>query len=162
MRRKGRSSNLVSPKPPPQPEGTVVFERTFAGTSEAKNETLDALAGALESAGAIRSDQDSMRCRLCLDEALTNSVMHGGRYDPRKNVRVRAFLGKGEWSVLVEDEGAGFREEDLPDPDAPENLLEESGRGVHLMRSIMDELSYWNGGRALLMTKKLKKTSARG
>ncbi|HEY3319050.1 MAG TPA: ATP-binding protein [Planctomycetota bacterium] len=154
MRKKlGRSTNLVRPQAPPLPAGNLIFERTFAATSEAKIETLEALLAALLSAGALSGESAELRFRLCLDEALVNAVMHGNRYDAAKSVRVRAFIDPKSWSVLVEDEGAGFREEDLPDPQAAENLLEESGRGVHLIRSMMDEVSYWSGGAALLMVK---------
>lgn len=155
MRKKlGRSTNFVRPEPPPKPAGALVFERTFAAAIEAKNEVLDGLLQNLQECGAIRTEADEVRMRLCLDEALVNAVMHGSKYDEKKSVRVRAFVDPLEWSVLVEDEGAGFREEDLPDPDAQENLLEESGRGVHLIRTMMDETSYWSGGRALLMSRK--------
>jgi serine/threonine-protein kinase RsbW len=150
----GRSTNFVQPDPPPQPGGTLIFERRFAAVNETKNEVLDALLAKLQSSGAIQSDNDEVRMRLCLDEALVNAVMHGSKYDASKNVTVRAYLAVDKWTVLVEDEGAGFREEDLPDPDAQENLLEESGRGVHLIRTMMDAVSYWNSGRALLMIRK--------
>jgi len=150
----GRSSNFVQPDPPPQPGGALIFERRFPAINETKNEVLNALLAALQDCGAIRSENDEVRMRLCLDEALVNAVMHGSKYNAAKNVSVRAYLDENQWAVLVEDEGSGFREEDLPDPDAQENLLEESGRGVHLIRTMMDSTSYWNGGRTLLMTKK--------
>jgi len=154
MRKKlGRSTNLVRKEHPPAPSGEIIFERRFPANNESKNEVLTALLEKLAGIGAIDGEAEM---RLCLDEALVNAVMHGSKYDSSKSVHVRAFLHDGKWSVLIEDEGPGFREEDLPDPDAPENLLEESGRGVHLMRSLMDEVSYWRGGSALLMSRKMK------
>ena len=156
MRKKtGRSTNLVRRDAPPLPAGRKIFEREFAAENSAKNEALEALLAALQASGGIANPTDEMRMRLCLDEALVNAVMHGSKHLAHKVVKVRAFQSETNWSVLVEDEGEGFLEEDLPDPDAPENLLEESGRGVHLIRTMMDEASYWNGGRALLMSKKL-------
>src|SRR5688500_3590923 len=133
MRKKlGRSTNLVHDEAPPLPAGTPIFDCAFPSTSETKNEALDALLGTLRNSGGCDSDSDETRLRLVLDEALVNALMHGNKFDAGKQVRVRAFLGKAKWCVLIEDQGAGFREEDLPDPDAAENMLEESGRGVHL------------------------------
>ncbi|HYG77481.1 MAG TPA: ATP-binding protein [Planctomycetota bacterium] len=152
MRKKlGRSTNLVRAGDPPLPEGELIFEHSFAADTELKNESLNLLLAVLRRQGALKSDSAEARYRLCLDEALVNAVMHGSKYDHTKNVHVRAWLSSTTWTVIVSDEGSGFREEDLPDPDAAENLLEESGRGVHLIRSIMNTVSYWRGGRTLLI-----------
>jgi serine/threonine-protein kinase RsbW len=150
----GRSTGLVHPGDPPLPAGRCVFDRSFAASNETKNEVLDALLAALRTARAVDHCHEESRMRLCLDEALVNAVMHGSKYDVAKTVRVRAFAAPDRWSVLVEDQGAGFREEDLPDPAAAENLLEESGRGVHLMRTMMDDISYWRGGSVLLLVRR--------
>lgn len=137
------------------PGGDLIYERSFPAQSEIKKEVLDALILLLQERCGIKTESDEMKMRLCLDEALVNAVMHGSKFDATLTIRVRIFLEAAKWSVLVEDEGKGFLEEDLPDPDAPENLFEESGRGVILMRSWMDEVSYWNNGAALLMSRKL-------
>jgi len=154
-KRLGLRTNLVAAQEPPLPPGECVFERTFRASNELKNEVLDALLAALRTRSVMATADDEMRVRLCLDEALLNAVMHGCQYDAAKTVRVRAYAGAGKWSVLVEDPGKGFKEEDLPDPNAAENLLEESGRGILLMRSLMDEVSYWRGGSAVLLSRKL-------
>lgn len=161
MRKKaGRSTDLVRDAEPPLPPGQLIYECGFGAdssvTSEVKNAVLDELLDALRKSGAIADEGDEIRTRLCLDEALVNAVMHGSKYNPEKTVTVRAYQSDAKYSVLIEDEGEGFREEDLPDPGAAENLLEESGRGVHLIRSIMDEVGYWRGGRVLLMSRILK------
>ena len=160
MRKKlGRSINLVKQDAPPSPSGQLVFERQFPAGNEAKNEVLEELLDALQSSGAISGETEQVRMRLCLDEGLVNAVMHGSRHDATKTVSVRAWVSAENWSILIEDQGQGFRDEDLPDPEAPENLLEESGRGVHLMRNMMDSVNYWRGGRSLLLSRK-RNTSA--
>jgi serine/threonine-protein kinase RsbW len=162
MRKKlGRTTNLVHSAAPPVPAGTLLFDQTFSSSHESKNASLDTLLSALISAGLLANEGDDSRARLCLDEALINAVMHGNRYDTRKRVRVRAYLCPADWTVIVEDEGPGFKEEDLPDPVAPENMLEESGRGVHLIRSMMDTVSYWKNGSALVMSQKISGKAAR-
>ena len=154
MRKKlGRSTNLVQTSEPPAPDGIPVFSATFLSDNAEKSRVLDELLDAIEKSGALKTD-DMGSMRLALDEALVNAVMHGNRHDTQKKVRVFAWLSSARLSIVISDDGAGFKEEDLPDPQAPENLLEESGRGVILIRGIMDEVSYWNGGATLLMTKK--------
>src|SRR5688572_25720263 len=124
MRKKlNRSTNLVHRSPPPIPDGSLLFDRTFASSPDEKNAALDGLLEALKSNAVLPTESDESRARLCLDEALVNAVMHGNRYDAAKRVRIRAFLCPDVWTVIIEDEGSGFREEDLPDAAAPENLL---------------------------------------
>jgi len=156
MRKKsGRRTNLVQPGEPPEPPGRRIFEFEFPAATEAKNETLEALLKALEDSGALAQEADLFPARLCLDEALINAVMHGSQYDSAKQVRVRAYSDGASWSVVIEDQGPGFKEEDLPDPDADENLLEESGRGVLLMRRFMGKLAYYRGGACVVMSRAL-------
>ena len=61
--------------------------------------------------------------------------------------------------VRVQDQGKGFRLEDVPDPLADENLLKSSGRGIFLMRSFMDEFNVEPAqphGAVLVMAKRLR------
>lgn len=155
MRKKlGRCIDLVHAGEPPLAEGRCVLEQRFAALPEHKSGALESLIDALKAEGALQNDSDESRARLCLDEALVNALMHGSGYDGEKSVNVAAYISAETWTIRVDDEGAGFRDEDLPDPDAPENLLEEGGRGVHLIRSIMSNVSYWRGGRTLLMVQR--------
>jgi serine/threonine-protein kinase RsbW len=85
---------------------------------------------------------------LALREALSNAVLHGNHLDPRKLVRVdcRCELGKGV-SVVIKDQGRGFDPDAIPDPSAVGNLEAENGRGIFLMRWLMDEVSFEFGCR---------------
>jgi serine/threonine-protein kinase RsbW len=91
---------------------------------------------------------------LALQEALSNAVVHGNRVDARKLVQVRCQceLGKGV-SIVVTDQGQGFDPKAVPDPLAVERLEEEHGRGLHLMRLAMDEVSFGRGGSEVHMRK---------
>jgi serine/threonine-protein kinase RsbW len=97
---------------------------------------------------------------LALREALNNAVLHGNRLDPGKSVHVhcRCELGK-EVSVVIKDQGSGFDPSAVPDPSAGENLLAEHGRGILLMRSQMDEVSFGCGGREVHMRKRASQGS---
>jgi serine/threonine-protein kinase RsbW len=91
---------------------------------------------------------------LALREALSNAVVHGNGVDTHKFVQVRCQceLGKGV-SIVVSDHGQGFDPKTVPDPLAVERLEAEHGRGIHLMKLAMDEVSFERGGTEVRMRK---------
>ncbi len=91
---------------------------------------------------------------LALREAVCNAMLHGNRSDVRKLVHVRCCCecGKGV-SIVVRDQGQGFDPNTVPDPLAFENLNSEHGRGIHLMKVAMDEVSFERGGTQINMRK---------
>lgn len=91
---------------------------------------------------------------IALDEAFVNAVKHGNKQDPHKLVRITADLSAEEARFTIEDEGEGFNLADVPDPLDPANLFKTSGRGVLLIHSIMDEVSYNERGNRLTMIKR--------
>ncbi len=91
---------------------------------------------------------------LALREALSNAMLHGNSLDARKLVHVRCCcdFGKGVF-ILVRDQGPGFDPNNVPNPLAVENLGAEHGRGIHLMKLAMDEVSFERGGTEVRMRK---------
>lgn len=75
-------------------------------------------------------------------EAAVNAVLHGNKKDPNKQVRARFTLTPESLTVQICDEGSGFDPSSVPDPLSPEGLLKPSGRGIFLMRAIMDEVNF--------------------
>ena len=81
-----------------------------------------------------------MQISLAVREAVINAVMHGNGHDPAKKVTF-GFERTGEGLVIsVRDEGPGMDPATLPDPLAPENLMRTSGRGIFLIRTMMDDV----------------------
>lgn len=94
---------------------------------------------------ALRAGFDeSTACSIAMvsREAAVNAVIHGNRYDPQKSVNAKFALHEGKLAVTIADQGPGLDPDTIPDPLAPENLLRSSGRGVFLMRAIMDEVHF--------------------
>ncbi len=91
---------------------------------------------------------------LALQEALSNAVVHGNRMDKAKAVRIRCRceVGTGA-SVVVSDQGQGFDPDAVPDPSTIEGVKAEHGRGIHLMKLAMDEVSFERGGTEVRMWK---------
>ncbi|MBI5215604.1 MAG: ATP-binding protein [Ignavibacteriae bacterium] len=77
-------------------------------------------------------------------EAVNNGILHGNKQDPEKHVTLTCDCdeNKETLTIRIHDEGPGFNPEELPDPLAQENLFREHGRGVFLMRSMMDSVSF--------------------
>lgn len=91
---------------------------------------------------------------LALREALSNAILHGNRLDARKLVHVRCCCEPTKGVALViRDQGHGFNPNNVPDPLAVENLGAEHGRGIHLMRLAMDEISFGKNGTEVYMRK---------
>ena len=79
---------------------------------------------------------------MAVREAAVNAVLHGNAYDPGKKVRI-AFENTADSLVItIADEGKGLSPDKIPDPLAPENLLKQSGRGIFLIKSFMDEVRF--------------------
>lgn len=90
---------------------------------------------------AFAGRQLALNVPVALTEALANAMLRGNGDDRAKEVRVRAVVDATRLVVEVEDEGAGFDLEACTgDPSAPGQLTREDGRGLFLMRSLMDEV----------------------
>src|SRR5712692_2712442 len=84
---------------------------------------------------------------LALREALSNAMLHGNRLEARKLVHIRCCCeGTKGVFIVVRDQGHGFDPNNVPNPLAVENLGAEHGRGIHLMKLAMDEVSFERGG----------------
>lgn len=102
------------------------------------------------------NDEDLARIMLTLSEAVTNAIVHGNKEDPKKEVVISSCLDDNILSISVKDEGDGFNPADLPSPLKEENLLNEGGRGVYLIRQYTDGLSFSENGTRLVMEFELK------
>jgi serine/threonine-protein kinase RsbW len=101
------------------------------------------------------SDGDLPDLQLALEEGLANAVKHGNQLNPAKQVKVECqLLDDCMIRVTIEDEGAGFNPEEVPDPTDFANLDKPSGRGIVLMRAFMDEVLYNDRGNQLTFCKR--------
>ena len=95
---------------------------------------------------------------IATTEAVNNGILHGNKRDPQKRVTLTCQANHSSLVVTVQDEGPGVDPEKLPDPLAEENLLRENGRGVFLMRSLMDSVEFeiFPGGSKVVMKMSLE------
>jgi serine/threonine-protein kinase RsbW len=76
----------------------------------------------------------------CLNEAVTNAIFHGNKQNPNKLVYLNLeIINQKRLVFTIADQGEGFNFNNLPDPTAPENLENLSGRGVFIMKQLADQ-----------------------
>lgn len=92
-----------------------------------------------------------LNLRVGLTEALANAVVRGNGRDPAKRVRVEVHLGDVGIIARVTDEGRGFNPDDVPDPTDAERLDAPNGRGLFLMRRLLDEVSFNERGNSVTL-----------
>ncbi len=114
---------------------------------EKKCEELAGLAGFSE------DERDTFA--IAATEMVANAIYHGNKSNPRKTVHIRFYLSPGRLSVHITDQGQGFDPTAVPDPLLPENLLKDNGRGIFIVRSMMDSVEYRfdPGGTTVILTK---------
>ena len=98
-----------------------------------------------------RASRVRMNLRVALAEALSNAMLYGNGADRSKRVRVELTITAGAIITRVTDEGTGFDYEDIPDPTTPESLLKPDGRGIFLMRKLLDEVSFNERGNSVTL-----------
>jgi serine/threonine-protein kinase RsbW len=89
--------------------------------------------------------------RVALSEALANAILYGNAADAGKGVSVRVLFGRHAIEMEVTDEGGGFDYRCLPDPTLPANRLLPDGRGLFLIRRLVDEVRFNDTGNSICM-----------
>ncbi|HEY4842825.1 MAG TPA: ATP-binding protein [Terriglobales bacterium] len=99
-------------------------------------------------------DGSELNIETALHEALANAIVHGNQEDPCKLVCVACrCTTDGEVSLTVQDEGQGFDTAAVLDPTTPENRLLPHGRGIYLMKTLMDGVCFEQDGAVVYMHK---------
>jgi CheY-like chemotaxis protein len=127
----------------------------------------------------ICAENEITRVGIALDEALVNALFHGNLeldselretdndiyhrmaveragQSPYRDRRLYIDVGlsRAQATITIRDEGQGFNPDQLPDPTVPANLEKLSGRGVLLMRTFMDEVSFNDKGNSVTLVKR--------
>ncbi|MCC8410910.1 ATP-binding protein [Mucilaginibacter sp. UR6-1] len=92
------------------------------------------------------SDDVFANMMTCLNEAVMNAILHGNKQDESKIVIVNAEADAKRIVWTVTDEGDGFDYNHLPDPTAPENLENLTGRGVFILKQLADQCIFNSRG----------------
>jgi len=79
-------------------------------------------------------------------EAANNAIIHGNKLDDNKQVFITFNIDSKIITLEVKDQGTGFDYMNIPDPTAPENIENISGRGVFLMSKLSDGITFHQNG----------------
>ena len=109
----------------------------------------------MEKGGTAKEAEEEIE--IAIYEALANAVIHGNHENQEKQVHVACRCSMdGEVVISVRDEGEGFDSRVVPDPTEAQRLLLTHGRGLHLMKALMDEVSFEENGTVVRMRKRMK------
>jgi serine/threonine-protein kinase RsbW len=94
---------------------------------------------------------------VVLTEGLVNAIEHAKNIDPDKEIHVRINVSNNSLQVRIYDHGVGFDLDTVPTPCFSSNGMEDKGRGIFILRSLMDTVKYtrFDGGNVLEMKKNL-------
>ncbi|MGH9914603.1 MAG: ATP-binding protein [Pyrinomonadaceae bacterium] len=135
------------------------IEITLPSALEFMDEVLAFLVNRAEQVGIASSENTNLY--TALNEAFVNAVKHGNKLDPAKTIHIIVEFNSRQARFTFEDQGEGFDRSTLPNPLESENLLKTSGRGIHLIRHIMDEVEYNASGNGLVMVMRAKSSDGK-
>jgi serine/threonine-protein kinase RsbW len=136
--------------------GSSGFSELLNLSMPANSESIAAITGAItEILERLEiPEQKRFEIDLAVQEALANAVVHGCKGDASKTIVCRLNGDQnGRVVISVTDPGPGFRPEVVPDPKRAEGLYGDHGRGVYLIRQLMDEVQFERGGAEIKMWK---------
>src|SRR5690242_7848601 len=121
----------------------IALECSLPSQVTAISPFVDKLMLLLRNCGCVPEGESDVE--IALREALANAIIHGNHENPRKLVYVRCRCKPDEVSIAVKDEGRGFDINKVTDPTAPGNRESVHGRGIYLMKAVMDEVRFGEG-----------------
>ena len=132
---------------------SMALEYSLPSEVNAISPFVDKLMPLLRNCGCVPEDDSNVE--VALREALANAIIHGNHEDRRKRVHVACRCEPDEVAIAVKDEGKGFDVNNVPDPTAPENIESLHGRGIHVIKALMDEVRFEEGGAVVHMRKSI-------
>ncbi len=102
--------------------------------------------------------EETLFCvRIALEEAITNAIEHGNKGDPSRFVWVEYEILKSNVRFVVRDEGDGFDHRLRSSELESAEILRDRGRGLLILKQLMDELSFNEKGNEITLVKRLPK-----
>ncbi len=128
-------------------KGSPVTGPTRGRRSFRLNSTMESVGEVEEAADKLAIDagldeDQRFHIGMAVREAAINAVLHGNEYNASRQIAVSMENTGKDLVIVIADEGHGFNPDKVPDPLAEENLLRGTGRGIFLIRSLMDEVHF--------------------
>jgi len=103
-------------------------------------------------AGPLSPRRIRFNLRTALSEALANAIVYGNGQDPGKVVQVVVELEVDLVRVTVSDDGEGFDHTEVPDPTHQAQVQRDKGRGLFVIRHLVDGVDFNAKGNAICLT----------
>jgi serine/threonine-protein kinase RsbW len=154
MNHKHTENRTSSPIPAPFAELQRSLPSRVAAISPFVDEVMRFIRALMGKFGGAEDHKDEIE--VALHEALANAVVHGNHEESGKQVHVICRCSMdGELLITVRDEGEGFDSSAVPDPTEAQRRLLPHGRGLYVMRALMDEVWFEENGTAVRMRKRM-------
>ena len=125
---------------------------TLPSNTASLNEAVERCLGVADSCGFSEDERTDLE--IALREAVANAIFHGNKEADGTHFFVRCYAVPGHGVLmLVRDEGEGFNPDNVPDPRKDERVHLNHGRGLFLMKQLMDRMEYRRGGCEVLLFK---------
>ena len=135
-------------------EPALVKEFVFTGDLGSMPAARDAMMGFIhEYCASPQEEQEEVDSLVALQEALANAVLHGCHNDPSKTIHCSVEIDSSAIAIVISDPGPGFDVDAATGSNGKGSNLTEHGRGISLMRGLMDEVSYGRGGSEVRLKK---------
>lgn len=111
--------------------------------------------------GLIEDEIDDIS--IAVTEAVNNAIKHGNKEDSTKSIKIVFEVETDRIKIRIKDEGKGFQLEEVKDPRKNENLLKDDGRGILIMKALMDEVKVLSGsdGNVLQLVKNISRNGGK-
>ncbi len=145
-------SSDIKAGPGPDRRFRVCLEESIPGDVEAIGPLVQRVTDILIERGVVHGHE--MEIALALQEALANAVRYGAKNDPDKNVSLVLSCGERRgMTIVVRDPGEGFDPSTVPNPMIGDAIYSDHGRGLHMMKALLDEVRWEKNGTEIHLTK---------
>lgn len=126
----------------------LVISSDFANLSKVEQFTV------LMCKKAKLNDDQSDNMAIAITELVNNAIIHANKQNPEKKVTIRVRYEENCVVVAIIDEGPGFNPNEVANPTDPQNLWKQNGRGLFLVRNLIDEVAInpSPGGTEIILT----------
>lgn len=139
---------------------TKMYELTCTGTFD----NINSFASLVERASQDMhlSEDEEVDLMIAVMEAVNNAILHGNHEDIKKKIHMKIEALPSSITVWIQDEGGGFFVDEVPNPLAPDNVMNTSGRGILMMQAFMDDVKIMptDTGTIVKMTKEFSTKSS--
>ncbi|MCD8090304.1 MAG: ATP-binding protein [Clostridiales bacterium] len=130
------------------------FEVVFSSNIKEVNKIVKSALEYISESIPMADADELMEIRLILSELLFNAVIHGNKNNAEKFVKLKIITDGNTVNTVISDQGEGFDFGRLSYKNS-EPSTDEHGRGILLVKALVDTIAYSKNGSRILFSKKV-------